>query len=253
MKPDISLFFPAYNERNNIKPLVSSAEKLLKEVAGKYEIILVCYAAATDGTPEYAKKLALKNPHLRIIIQPKSKPGVGVGYYTGMKAARYPCVMFADSDNQFDLSEFKKLLKFYPKYDLITGYKKKRQDPFMRVFTSKVYNILLRAFFDIGVRDADCAFKIYKKEITDRIRLTFTTGILVPELLIKARRLGYTFKEVPVTHFPRTAGDATYQTGAGFVKFQTVMNVIKDMIALKKELKKNWVTPSSRKEAHTSR
>ena len=77
MHPDITMFFPAYNEEGNIKKIVKDAEKVLKETANRYEIIIVLYEGSTDNTRIIIKELMKKNKNLRLVMQPKKLKGVG--------------------------------------------------------------------------------------------------------------------------------------------------------------------------------
>ena len=108
-KPNITMFFPAYNEEENMPKLLNSAIKVLSESANDYEIMVIVYEGSTDGTIEVVKKLIKKNKKIKLLLQPKDKKGIGYAKMMGFKNAKYPYIFYADSDNQFDLSEFKKL------------------------------------------------------------------------------------------------------------------------------------------------
>jgi glycosyltransferase involved in cell wall biosynthesis len=232
----LSLFFPAYNEEESLPKLLKDATRLCKEVADDYEIILVILETSKDNTIPLAKKYAKKDSHIRIVIQKANDRGVGRAYHIGFQSARYEIVMFSDADNQFDLQEFKKLLKLLPQYDFVTGYRKKRMDPFPRRFIAFFYNLLLNILYGMRVRDADCAMKAFKRELVQRITLRSRTGMICPELIIKARRLGYKIKEIPVTHYPRTAAESAFASG-GFVKPKIILGQVKEMLALSKDLR----------------
>lgn len=232
----LSLFFPAYNEEKNLPKLLKDATRLCKETSDDYEIILIILETSTDKTISLAKSYAKKDPHIRIIIQKANDRGVGRAYYLGFHAAKNDIILVSDADNQFDLQEFKKLLKFIPEYDFVNGYRKKRRDPFPRRFVASIYNLCLNILYGMKVRDADCALKAFKRELIQRIKLNSRTGMIQPELIIKARRLGYKIKEVPATHYPRTQDQSAF-ANHGFLKPKVIWTQMREMLALRKELR----------------
>ena len=88
----------------------------------------------------------------------------------GFKNAKYPYIFYADSDNQFDLEEFKKFLPYINKYGIIAGYRIKRHDPTTRIITSKIYNLMMRILFGTKERDLDCAFRPVDKKVLNSIK-----------------------------------------------------------------------------------
>ena len=105
-KPNITMFFPAYNEEENMPKLLNSAIKVLSESANDYEIMVIVYEGSTDGTIEVVKKLIKKNKKIKLLLQPKDKKGIGYAKMMGFKNAKYPYIFYADSYNQFYLNQF---------------------------------------------------------------------------------------------------------------------------------------------------
>ena len=233
-KPDITMFFPAYNERENIPKLLKSAKKILKDVARNYEILVVVYGGSTDGTIDVVKKIAAKNPKVRLIIQPKEKKGIGYANIMGFKHAKYPYVFYADSDNQFDLQEFKKFIPYIKNYDIIAGYRIERKDPKMRIATSRIYNALMKIMFNTKEKDIDCAFRLVSKRVINNINLVCTTGVATTEILAKARKKGFRIKEIGVSHYPRILGKPVFEweIGLNIPKPKVVANILKEMLKL---------------------
>lgn len=238
-KPNITMFFPAYNEEGNIGKLVKDAEKVLKQTANKYEIIMVLYEGSTDSTKEIIKEIIKNNKNLKLVMQPKKLKGVGYAIKMGFDAAKYELVFYADSDNQFDLNEFRLLLPYAQDYDIVAGYRINRKDPITRIWVSGIYNILIKAIFNLKGRDFDCAFRLVKKKIFKTIKLQCKTGLATSELLIKARRGGYRVKHVGVHHFPRYSGVSVFeQKGFSMPKPSVIMEIIKEIASLKRDVKK---------------
>jgi len=159
---------------------------------------------------------------------------MGTALKMGFEAAKYPLIFYADSDNQFDLEEFNKFIPYIDDYDIIAGYRIKRRDPGSRIITAKIYNAIVRTIFRTKERDMDCAFRLVKKKIFDKIQLMCKTGLSTTEMLAKARRKGYKIKEVGVNHYPRTLGKPVFEleVGLNLPKPKVVLDLLKEMAIL---------------------
>ncbi|MEK6984018.1 MAG: glycosyltransferase family 2 protein [Nanoarchaeota archaeon] len=235
--PNITMFFPAYNEAKNIRKLLSSALKVLSQVANEYEILVIVYEGSTDGTVGIARKLAGKNKKIRVLIQPINKKGIGYANIMGFENAKYPYIFYADSDNQFDLKDFRKFLPYIEKYDVIAGYRINRQDPITRILVSKVYNVVMRFLFGLKERDLDCSFRLVNKRVINSISLICSTGVATSELLAKAAKHGFKIKEIGVRHYPRKFGQPVFEGGFfNFPRPKVVFNIVEEIILLYRDL-----------------
>ena len=234
MKPDITMFFPAYNERDNIPKLLDSAEKVLKKFANEYEILVIVYEGSTDGTIEIVRKISSKNRKVRLIIQPKDKKGIGYAKIMGFANSKYPYIFYADADNQFNLNDFRKFVPYIGKYDIIAGYRIERHDPKTRVLVSKIYNAIMRFLMGAKEKDLDCAFRLVNKEVIKNISLVCRTGLATTEMLAKARRKGFRIKEIGVSHYPRTLGKPVFEweIGLNIPKPKVVFDILKETLKL---------------------
>ena len=236
-KPNITMFFPAYNEEENIPNLLNSATKVLRKVANNYEILVIVYEGSIDGTIDIVKKFTNKNKKIKLLIQPKDKKGIGYAKIMGFKNAKYPHIFYADSDNQFDLREFKKFLPYIDKYDIIAGYRIKRHDPRARIAISRIYNVMMRLLFGTKERDLDCAFRLVNKKVINNLNLICYTGVATTELLAKARKKGFKIKQVAIKHYPRKFGQPIFESKfLNLPKPKVIINILKDMILLYKDL-----------------
>jgi len=233
-KYNITMFFPAYNEEENMPKLLNSAIKVLNEVAKNHEILVIVYEGSTDGTIDVVKRFMKKNSKIRLVIQPKDKKGIGYAKILGFKNAKYPYIFYADSDNQFDLNEFKKFLPYIDKYDIIAGYRTERRDPKMRVLISKIYNALMRFLMGAKEKDLDCAFRFVNKKVINQISLICHTGLATTELLAKARKKGFNIKEIGVNHYPRILGKPVFEweIGLNLPKPKVVLDILKETLKL---------------------
>lgn len=205
--PELSLFLPAYNEAGNIEATVSKADKVLRKVATKYEILVV-NDGSRDDTGKIVKAMMKTNPNIRLIEHNPNR-GYGGAFKSGLYGSKYALVSFIDSDGQFDYSEVDKLLAHINNYDLVIGYRLKRQDNFLRNLNAFIWKLWMWFLFGLWVKDIDCAFKVIKKDVIDKIKLDTESALTSAEFLIKVKHQGYKLKEVGVHHYPRLAGSST--------------------------------------------
>jgi glycosyltransferase involved in cell wall biosynthesis len=235
----ISAFFPAYNEEENIEISLNNIQNFLLAWTNNFEIIIVD-DGSTDKTAEIAEFIAMNNPRLKVVHHTKNS-GFGAALKSGFAACTKELIFYTDADNQFDINELTLFFELITQYDLVIGYRAKRQDPWMRIIYSKVYHLILYFYMHIKLKDADCSFKLYHREVIDSMKLYSDTGVIDVEIILRAVKNNSKYYEVPVTHFPRTRGKVTFEYFrlGGFtpVHFKAITDMIKDLIALKKQLK----------------
>ncbi len=200
----LSVFLPCYNERDNIERVVAGAVEVLQRLGIDWEIIIVD-DGSRDGTAEVADRLAESEPRIRVIHH-EGKGGYGMALRSGFAAARKPYVFYTDGDGQFDMNELPLLLERTGEADIISGYRRRRRDGWIRRINGACWSFLVQRVLKFRCRDVDSAFKLYKREIFGRIQLCSTGAMIDAEILARATRLGYTILAVPVTHLPRRAG-----------------------------------------------
>lgn len=207
----LSVFFPTFNEEANIKNTVLKAAEVLKKNFKKWEVIVV-NDGSSDRTKEIVEKLRKEDTRIRVISHRENK-GYGASLATGFYNSKYDWIAFTDSDGQFDFDEIENFVSKQSEVgaDLVIGYYKKRQVSKFKIVTSKLWEMTVFALFNLHVKDIDCGFKLVSKKVIDRIpRLESERGAFVSsELLIKAKKKDFKIVEIPVTHYPRTAGKGT--------------------------------------------
>jgi len=225
----LSIFFPAFNEEGNIVTTIIDARNAAMSVSKKYEIVVVD-DGSTDRTVEVVRELQVHDPNIRVIKHTKNR-GYGAAIKTGLKACKMDWIFFTDSDGQFHYDELDKFVLASTKADLIIGYRKKRMDPFHRVFVAqvllKVWNFVL---FGLTIRDVDCAYKLFKKEVRDKIILETESAITVTEFIVKAKEMGYKIIQIPVVHYSRKFGE---QTGGNW---KVILKAAKESFSLRKKM-----------------
>lgn len=227
--PSISLVFPAYNEEDNIVQAVKQAQKVLSRIASPWEVIVV-NDGSKDKTGEIINKLSKNDSHVKPIHHPTNY-GYGAALKSGITAARYDFVFFCDSDLQFDLKELPTFLKLISDCDIVVGYRAKRQDPFHRKFNAWGWKMLIRLVLGLKVKDIDCAFKLFRKEVFETIKIDAVGAMVNTDILVQSQRYGFELKQHPVTHYPRLNGK---QTGANF---KVIMKAFRELFSLYKKLK----------------
>ena len=207
----ISVFFPTYNEGENIENTVISAIKVLEEISNKWEIIIV-NDGSTDNSLAVANKLSKDDSRIRIISHSKNR-GYGASLKSGYYNAKYPWICFTDADGQFDFSEIKKFIfkQTEDQADLVIGYYIGRKVSLFTIITSKIWEAIVFILFGMKVKDNDCGFKLISKKVIDTIdKLESERGALISsELLIKAKKKGFKIAQVGVRHYPRMKGKGT--------------------------------------------
>lgn len=222
--PELSVFFPAYNEEENIRKTVTDAKRILLKVADVWEIIVVD-DGSSDKTEEVVKKLSKKDERIRLIKHKKNR-GYGGALKTGYEKSKYKLIAFTDSDGQFDFSEITKFLKLANDADLVLGYRLKRADSIIRKIYTRGWAMIPRVLFGMKVTDYSCGFKLIKSDVYQNIQpLVGEEKVTQIEMLVKAKRQGFKFAEVGVHHYPRVAGT---QTGANIkVVVRSVLDLLK--------------------------
>jgi glycosyltransferase involved in cell wall biosynthesis len=204
----ISFVLPAFNEQENIGDSVGR----VLEVAGgldldDYEVIVV-NDGSSDKTAEIIDRLHEENDRVRAIHHPTNL-GYADALRTGFTSARCALVFYTDSDLQFDVREVKNLLPASEDYDIVAGFRIYRYDPLTRLFLAWCYNLLARTIFRLRVRDIDCAFKLFRREVFDVIEIRSKKFFVDTEILAKARYYGFRMTEIGVRHYPRSRGQST--------------------------------------------
>lgn len=210
MIKSLSVFFPAYNEDENIASTVEKAVNVLNSLDLEWEILIID-DGSKDRTGEVADELAVREKRIRVIHQKNG--GYGRALRAGFYNSKYEWIFFTDADGQFDFLEVKLLMEkaVTEDLDLVIGYRIDRKDPPLRKLNGWGWTSLTDLMFGMDVKDVDCAFKLIKREVLEKIpKLESTRGAMIsPELLAKAKKAGFRMGQIGVTHFPREFGNPT--------------------------------------------
>ena len=207
MTPELSLVFPVFDEEENICPLLDSAVALGRRLGRSFEIVVVDDGSRDESAGRIAAAKAL-HPEIRTVHHAANR-GYGAALRSGLREARGALVFFSDADLQFDLDEVERLLAHTGSFDIVAGYRAPRRDPWGRHALAWGWGTLVNALFALGVRDIDCAFKLFRREVLDAIPIASLGAFINTEILVRARAAGFRIRQVPVTHRPRRAGQAS--------------------------------------------
>ena len=220
--PDISIVVPVYNELENVALLcekISSATSKLKETS---EIILID-DGSKDGTWEKMKECANTYPNFRL-IRFRRNFGQTAAMAAGFKSALSNIISTIDADLQNDPADIPKLLeKMAEGYDVVSGWRKYRKDPFIsRKLPSIMANALISKTTGVALHDYGCTLKAYRKEVVSNLHLYGEMHRFIPAL---ASWVGADLAEVPVDHHARQFGTSKYGISRTFRVILDLMTV----------------------------
>src|SRR5919198_562860 len=135
----LSVTLPAFNEAANIRAVVEDAYQNIPKFTSVFEIIVV-NDGSKDRTGEICDRLSEQLPNLRVVHHPRNR-GYGAALKSGITLARYDLIFFTDADGQFDLKEVAALLEQTDAYDIVAGYRARRQDPPHRLLFAWGWNM----------------------------------------------------------------------------------------------------------------
>jgi glycosyltransferase involved in cell wall biosynthesis len=236
----ISAFFPAYNDEATIGDLVEKTYGLLASSGRDFEVLVVD-DGSRDGTAQVLERLSQQyGERFRIVRHPVNR-GYGAALRSGIAAARKDLVFYTDGDGQYDPGELATLLDHLrPGVGLVNGYKVRRSDPFHRILIGKAYNAMARCIFGISLRDIDCDFRLIRRSWLENAQLQYDSGVICVEMIYKLERMGCRVVEVPVSHYPRTAGRSQ------FFRWRSILKTLGQLTSL---YFSRWAPPIAASEA----
>src|SRR3954471_6214049 len=205
--PDISVFFPVYNEEPNLRPLHEKLNASLAQLGRSAEIIYVD-DGSSDGSLNILREIAAHDPRVRVIAFRRNY-GQTPAMAAGIHAARGRVLIPMDADLQNDPADIVRLLdKLDEGYDVVSGWRKNRQDTLItRKIPSKMANWLISKIGGVPLHDYGCSLKAYRRESLADVQLYGEMHRFIP---IYASWAGARVAEIPVEHHARTMGKSKY-------------------------------------------
>ena len=207
--PGLSIFFPAYNDAGTIPSMVLMAQIAARSITDDFEIIVVD-DGSQDHTALVLEELEKQVPCLRVIRHPQNR-GYGGALRTGFASASKEWIFYTDGDAQYNPLELPNLVEALREgIDVVNGCKIHRNDPLIRIILGGIYNFGVKILFGLRLKDIDCDYRLMRKAIFNTIQLESTTGSICVEMIKKIQDAGYTFAEVPVSHYHRQYGHSQF-------------------------------------------
>lgn len=203
--PFLSLVIPCYNEQESVPTLLSRVEAALKKTGRSFEVIIID-DGSTDQTPHLLAEAMRRLPWLRVLRMARNV-GQSAGFEAGFAAARGQVLATIDADLQNDPEEIPRLLPLLEGVDMVTGWRRDRQDTAFRRWQSRMGNRIRNWITEETVNDSASSLKLYRAEAIKGLKLFRGAHRYFPTL-VKMR--GFTVREEPVKHSARFAGTAKY-------------------------------------------
>jgi glycosyltransferase involved in cell wall biosynthesis len=205
----VSVVFPCYNDETTIGGLVDDAHDALSPLVADVEVIVV-NDGSVDGSRKTLDALATDRPWLRIIHH-ETNGGYGKALVSGFTAARHEWIFYTDGDAQYDAREAALLVPLATAdVDVVQGYKIGRGDSWYRKLIGRCYHHVVKLLFNLKVRDTDCDFRMFRRQLIIDRPLTSTTGVICVEMMRSFHRAGARFVETPVHHYFRPFGKSQF-------------------------------------------
>jgi len=219
---EISVVSPCYNEEDNLADLVGSIDGALAPLGRAFEIVIVD-DASTDSSLSVLRSLLSAHPALRVLALAR-RAGQTNALDAAFKATRGRFIVTIDADLQQDPADVPRLLDMLSDCDMVTGWRQKRMDNLLRRVSTKIANYVRNRLSGESIHDSACSLKVYKRACLERIRLYNGLHRFMPTL---AKMQGFSVREVPVSHRPRTRGKAKYGV------FNRVFRAFADLLAVR--------------------
>jgi glycosyltransferase involved in cell wall biosynthesis len=205
---DLSIVIPVYNEEENLSLLWPELRVVLEGLGMSFEVIFVD-DGSRDRSAEIIRGFREADRRVRL-VRLKANAGETAATDAGFKAARGRYVVTMDADLQNDPHDIPNLVSHLERWDAVTGWRVKRDDPLVRRASSRIANRIRNALSDESIRDSGCTFRGFRRECLRTLTLFRGFHRFIPTLL---RMRGYRVLEVPVNHRPRRFGRSKYGIG----------------------------------------
>ena len=202
---ELSLVVPAYNERENLAPLL---DEITSALAGRTYEVIVVDDGSTDGTLQELKALRAKHPQLRVLALERNS-GQTAAFAAGFHAARAPIVITLDADLRNDPTDIPRLVDMLEQTGAtaVAGFRATRRDTPWKRLQSRIANGVRNRLNGEVIRDTGCSLKAFRTEAVRELPLFAGMHRFLPTLI---KMQGGTVTEVPVGHRPRRHGQTKY-------------------------------------------
>lgn len=219
MSVALSVVVPLYNEEDNVRPLHNAVSDALDGY--DYELVLVD-DGSRDSTYARAAELVDRDPRVRV-VKFRRNYGQTAAMAAGIEAARGDVIVTMDGDLQNDPTDIPRLVEILEDgHDIVTGWRRKRQDEGARVFVSKVANRIMARVMGVAVRDSGCSLKAYRAPLIKSLPLYGEMHRFIPALSALS---GARLAQIEVKHHPRQFGVSKYGFSRIYKVFLDIMSI----------------------------
>jgi glycosyltransferase involved in cell wall biosynthesis len=218
----ISVVVPLYNEEENVVELHRRVKAAMDRTGKEFEIIYVD-DGSTDRTLPLLEEIQ-SNDRSAVVLSLRRNFGQTAAFAAGFDYARGDVIVTLDGDLQNDPDDIPKLLDLIGDNDIVSGWRKKRQDPFLsRRLPSMIANRLISKVTGVSLHDYGCSLKAYRREVVKNLKLYGEMHRFIPAV---ANWYGVKIAEVETTHHPRLRGKSKYG-------ISRTIKVVLDLITVK--------------------
>ena len=204
--PQLSVVVLVYNEAESIAPLHEELIGVLEALDVSYEVLYID-DGSHDGSTEHLGRLAAHDPHVRVVSFRRNF-GQTAAVQAGIDNSRGDILIFIDGDMQNDPHDIPRLLeKIDEGYDVVSGWRKNRQDDATRVLPSRIANWIIARVTGVDLHDFGCTLKAYQRDVIEDVKLYGEMHRFIP---VYASWVGARIAELPVNHRPRSFGKSKY-------------------------------------------
>ncbi len=218
----VSVVIPVLNEEENLRSLYSQLKTVLESHTKDFEVVFID-DGSTDGSREIIEDLTKQDKRVCIITF-RTTLGKSMALAAGFRRARGDVIFTMDADLQDDPEEIPRFLKALESdTDLVCGWRKKRNDPWLKVLLSRIYNWATRVVTGVPIHDFNCGYKCFHRDLLIHLKLYGELHRYIPVL---AAWRGYRIHELIVQHHPRHHGESKYGAARilhGFLDLLTVL------------------------------
>ena len=204
---DITVLVPVLDEADSVAPLADQVRAVLDHRALRWEVLFVD-DGSRDDTPERVRELHRLDERVKL-LRLRRNFGKAAALSAGFDHARGALVLTIDGDLQDDPQEIPRMLDKLEgeDLDLVSGWKQRRQDPWTKRVSSRLFNWFTRQLARVDLHDFNCGFKLYRREVLEQVAVYGELHRFIPVL---ASRRGFVIGELPVRHHPRRHGRSKY-------------------------------------------
>jgi glycosyltransferase involved in cell wall biosynthesis len=204
--PYISVVIPILNERESLPPLHQEITEVLSRIGRPYEIVMVD-DGSSDGSVEFCRELVKRDASV-MLVELRRRFGKATALQAGFSVAKGDVIITLDADLQDDPKEIPRFLELLNEdYDLVSGWKEDRKDPLGKTLPSKFFNFVTSRLSGLKLRDFNCGFKAYRREVIQDLDVYGELYRYIP-VIVHAK--GFKVGEIPVSHRSRRFGKSKY-------------------------------------------